>query len=84
MIHSVRLPRRRNPPSYSAQFAAAWRIFGMWWRPLAFFLWDVQAGLVGQMGESDPTCRHRHPCTNADADADAEWDYTILPMRKKT
>lgn len=38
VTHKVRLPRRRRPASYSAQFVTLNFIFGMWWRRFSLCL----------------------------------------------
>src|ERR1019366_1792380 len=48
VTHNVRLPRRRSPASYSAQFFTLNFIFGMWWRRDALCLFGIE--LVAFLG----------------------------------
>lgn len=42
VTHRVRLPRRRRPASYSAQFVTLNFIFDMWWRRFSLCLFGME------------------------------------------
>ena len=65
VTHSVRLLRRRSPPSYSAQFTAARYIFGMWRQPLAFFLGGIEAAVLDVDDGQSAYRPGAPPCTSA-------------------
>src|ERR1035441_2999924 len=44
VTHNVRLPRRRSPASYSAQFFTLNFILGMWWRREELCLFGMEGG----------------------------------------
>src|SRR5471032_928997 len=62
LIHIVRLPRRRSPASYSAQFVTLNGILGMWCRRSALCLWGMA---FCQLQLAHATERHLYSCTNA-------------------
>jgi hypothetical protein len=67
VTRNVRLPRRRSPASYCAQFLTLNFIFGMWCRRLALCLFGM-ARIGKALGNPrQPTRPRRHPCNNAAA-----------------
>ena len=55
VIHRVRLPRRRSPTSYSAQFFTLNFILGMWWRRGALCLFSIEEAAFRESPPDYPT-----------------------------
>jgi hypothetical protein len=66
VTHNVRLPRRRSPASYCAQFLTLNFIFGMWCRRSALCLFGMAR--IGEAFDNprQPTRPRRYPCNNAE------------------
>ena len=65
VTHNVRLPRRRSPASYCAQFLTLNFIFGMWCRRSALCLFGTARIGKALDNPRQPTPPRRHPCNNA-------------------